>query len=250
MALIKGTPEFCGSNRRVKQAFQFEKDVYDHLDAIFTMTDFVRKSFIEDFFISEKKVFCVGFGANISYEKFSRDYDCSSILFVAKDSFEKKGGNILLEAFKKVKKNRKDIRLFIVGQDLKIDIDGVEVIGFIDKRIPGNTARMKSLYRRASLFVMPSYVEAAGNVFLEAMANKTPCIGADRGATPEIILHNNCGEVIEPGNSEELADKMIELLKDKERLRIMGENGFNTILNKYNWNVVCKKITSIMGKFL
>lgn len=250
MALIKSSPKIQKLSSQINNSFQFEKEVYDHLNGIFTMTNFVRESFIQDFKVSEDKVHCIGFGANLPFYDFVKDYDGNTILFIAKDTFKDKGGEVLLNAFKRVKKARNDAKLKLVGQCLNLDLDGVEVIGFIDKTNKNGMKKMFDLYRGSSLFVMPSYVEAAGNVFLEAMSNKLPCIGADRGATREIIVDNNCGHVIEPGNIKQLSEKIIELLDNKSELKKLGENGYKAIEKVYNWEVVCSKIINIMEKFI
>ena len=73
---------------------------------------------------------------------------------------------------------------------------GVECLGFVDKTTGDGAETLHDLYRRASVFVLPSYNEAAGNVFVEAMAHKVPCIGADCCAMPEIIVDSQCGDSI------------------------------------------------------
>lgn len=250
MALIKSSPKIPNLLSQIRDAFQFEKDIYEHLDGIFTMTDFVRDSFIQDFNVPEEKVHCIRFGANLPLYDFDKEYDGNTILFIAKDTFKNKGGEVLLNAFNIVKKTRKHAKLKLVGQNLDVDLDGVDVIGFIDKTNETGMKRIFDLYREASLFVMPSYVEAAGSVFLEAMSNRLPCIGADRGATQEIIVANDCGAVIEPGNEQELADKIIELLDDKVELARLGRNGYRAIKDKYNWSAVCDKAVSVMEEFV
>ncbi len=250
MALLKNSHYYHKYPKIIKRAFDFEKEVYDNLDGIFTMTEHLKQSFISDFKLHESKVHSIGFGPNLSYENIERDYDGETILFIAKDSFEKKGGKVLLEAFNKVKSVIKNSRLILVGQRLNINNEGVEVIDFIDKNREGGVEKLKSLYREASLFVMPSPYEATGNVFLEAMSNKVPCIGADIGATSEILIDNNCGIVVEPGNDRNLAHAIIDLLENKKLLESMGENGFKAIENKYNWDTVCTKAIHIMESYL
>ena len=250
MALLKSSSQSYTCKKKISKAYHFEKKVYDGLDAIFTMTAYLKNSFVDDFYIPENKVYNVGFGVNISYEDYKKDFDCKTIIFVAKDSFYKKGGGVVVKAFKKAKKYIKDAKLLLVGQNLRINEDGIEVIGFLDKRNPQNFKMLKAIYQQASLFVMPSPEEAAGNVFLEAMAHKTPCIGADRGSTPEIICNNNCGDVIKPGSADELSEKMIYFLNNKDLLKEMGENGFYSIKKYYNWDAVCGNIVNIMKQYL
>lgn len=231
----------------IAKIINFEKRVYEGLDGIFTMSDYLRNVFVNDFKVPEEKVHTIGVGCNIEIEDvYDKDYDQNNILFVAKDSFKEKGGHDLIKAFKRVKKIIKNAKLYIVGQKVDIKDDDIINIGFIDKNSLEGEQLLKSYYMNSSIFVMPSYVEAMGNVFLEAMSFKLPCIGADTSAMPEIICNNECGFVIRPGDIKDLANKIIMLLEDKKLLKKCGENGYSAIKNKYNWSTVCEKAMQII----
>lgn len=233
-----------------QKAFNFEKEVYDNLSGIFCMTNFLRESFIQDFQQTESKVHTVGLGCNFnidSIEDYQKDYSRKRILFVAKDSFREKGGYLLLEAFKKVKNRFGDAELIIVGPKINYDSPGVTWKGTIDKRLKGGTQKIKDLYQQASLFVMPSFGEPAGNVYLEAMAYKLPCIGANQGATAEIISDNNCGFVVDK-DTDNLAEKIIELFENEEEMKYYGDNGLLAIREKYNWQKVCEKVLDVVAE--
>jgi len=248
---LKGASEFPPIKKTIHEALAYESLVYKDLTGIFTKTKYLRDIFIQDFKIPKEKVYYVGMGSpfhNIQDEE--KQYDGRTILFVAIHSFKLKGGEVLLEAFPLVRKEIPDARLLIVGQDLNFTMSGVECIGFIDKNIPGGEEKLRDLYRAASVLVMPSFNEAAGNVFLEAMTHKLPCIGANCCAMPEIIGENNCGFVIEPGNSKELAEKICMLLKDEILMREMGQNGFNTIKTEYSLEKVYQRMAEIMNLYV
>ena len=239
--------------RMFEKAFAFEKEVYDNLNGIFVYTDFHRNSFLRDFEQLEEKVHTIGFGCNIKEDLISdyeKDYSNRTILFVAKDSFKQKGGILLLEAFKKVRNKYKNAKLIILGPKKKFNIPNVEWIGFINKRIPDAEQRIINLYKKASLFVMPSFGEPAGVAFLEAMAFKLPIIGARQGATNAIVCDNKCGFVIKRPDSKELADKIIEMFENESLMELFGKNGIRAIQTKYNWNVVCRKAIEIISKFV
>ncbi len=251
LAYLKSAHKKPYLKTRLSRAISFEKEVYDNLSAIFTMTEYLRRSFIKDFNIDESKVFNIGFGTNMDVTPdFEKNYDGKTVLFVAKDSFREKGGVILLEAFQKIKAEIKEAKLIIVGQNKKVNMDGVESFGFIDKNTEEGAKKISELYRKASLFIMPSFVEAAGSVFLEAMAYKTPCIGANVSAMPEIIENSGSGYVVNPDDSTELAKIAISILKSNQHSKYLGDNGFYAVQNKYNWDVVCSKLYHTIKKFI
>lgn len=251
-AYLKSSHSISNFNKKkIKQAFNYEKDVYENLDLIFTMTEFLRQSFIKDFEIPEHKVINIGFAANTHISEIkNKEYDGKTILFIAKDSFKEKGGYTVIEAFRKVKKEIKDAKLIIVGQKIKISEGGIINIDFIDKTTLNGADQYKNLFRHASVFVMPSFVEAAGNVFVEAMSAGIAVIGARTSAMPEIILENNCGNVIEPGNSDELANIIINYLKDKKLLKELGDNGIKAVKTKYNWDIICQKFLDFTNTYI
>ena len=64
---------------------------------------------------------------------------------------------------------------------------------------------LEQLLAESDVFAMPSKKEGFGIVFLEAMAAGLPCIGANHGGTPEVIVHGESGFLIEYGDADQLA---------------------------------------------
>jgi glycosyltransferase involved in cell wall biosynthesis len=84
-------------------------------------------------------------------------------------------------------------------------------------------------YRRATIFVMPSLIEAFGVVFLEAMAAGVPVIGGDTGGTRELIQDGVNGFLVRPRNHRELADKIVSLFEDEAIRRRLIDGGRQTV---------------------
>ncbi|QIT56566.1 glycosyltransferase family 4 protein [Aquisalimonas sp. 2447] len=229
--------------RLIRKAVNFEKTVYQNLTGVFTMSRTLRNRFIDDFRLPEDKVFYAGFGCPFAGLHLPvKDYTRKTILFVASHSFSQKGGEILLEAFRKVRKTHPDARLILAGQTLSIDQPGVECVGFLDKRSKEGLIHYSQLYQDATLFVLPSYNEAFGEVFLEAMAHKVPCIGTDCCAMPEIICQNNSGSVIPPGDSSVLADEILQYFENPNTLEQLGRHAYEVINTEYTWENVIDRI--------
>ena len=74
-----------------------------------------------------------------------------------------------------------------------------------------------SIYRSASLYVLPSKVENFPFTVLEAMSEGLPVIGSNSTGCAEAIGDN--GLLFDPSNVDELAEKMEQLLLD-DKLRI------------------------------
>ena len=75
----------------------------------------------------------------------------------------------------------------------------------------------------ADVFLLPSDNESFGFAALAAMAAGIPVVGSDAGGLPEVVKHAECGYLLPVGDSEGLAERCCEILRDKERRREMGE---------------------------
>lgn len=231
------------SDNYIKKTLMYEKELYAKIDRIFTMSKWLAESFVRDFGVSPDKVVPVGAGVNLPYTKevVERNYDENKILFVG-IAFERKGGKYLLEAFSRVKKEVKNAKLTIVGPKLEGLPEGVKCLDFVSKFTKEGIDTLLNEYASSSLFVMPSLYEPFGIVFLEAMAHRLPCIGTNVCAMPEIIDHGINGFVVPPRDSKALADSIIELLKNREKCKEMGDNAYKKYIQNYTWDEVAKKM--------
>lgn len=248
VALSKKYPPWAPLPSHVQRWLELEKGLYENASFIFTTSNNTRNSFINDYGIKPEKVILVNYGTTLAnIPDFSKTNDKKNILFVGKD-FKRKGGHVLLEAFKKVRNEIKDAKLTIVGpsnESLKILQPGVYLIGYAnDKEV------VNQLYKDASVFVMPSYCEPFGLVFLEAMAYKLPCIGTSVDAIPEIIENEKTGFLVPPGDIDSLAEKIIKLLKDSDLSRKMGDAGYKRLNQKFQWDEFGAKIDFYLKKCL
>lgn len=139
---------------------------------------------------------------------------------------EAKGLGILIEAIKEVRK-KVDVRVIIVAgiekEKVREKIKGIEnVVVLLD------IVDMPSILTISDIFVAPflSTFDIADIPLsiLEAMAAGKPVIASNVGGIPEIIEHQKNGILVEPGNSEALADAIVSLLENKEEKERIGRN--------------------------
>ena len=88
---------------------------------------------------------------------------------------------------------------------------------------------------------MPSRSDAFGISFLEAWAAGKPVIGARIGATPEVIRENIDGLLVEFDNPEDIAEKVIYLLKNKRLRKRYGTAGQIRVSQKHTWDIIAKE---------
>lgn len=243
----KGLPK-----RTIDAALAFERRVYSSVDRIFTMSEYLRKSFIEDFGVDEAKVHAIGAGVNLDEipEAAEKKCDSKAIVIVGAD-FERKGGAQLLQAFRTVRRKHSDARLHIVGpRNLEIPpdaSDGVVYHGFLSRRDPAQRAKFEAIMREASLFVLPSLYEPFGIAPLEAMLYEIPCVLSNAWAFPEMVTPGVNGALVDSGDVDRLAGTISDLLSDPDKLRTMGQAGRRRVLEKYTWRAVVERLAQILN---
>ena len=110
--------------------------------------------------------------------------------------------------------------------------DHVRLLGSVDDMT------LHNLYELATFFVHPTLFEGSSLVTLEAMCHARPLIGTQVGGIPDKIVHGQNGYLIPPGDVQALADKLLLILRDQNKLRTMGEASYHIARERFDWRVV------------
>ncbi len=100
------------------------------------------------------------------------------------------------------------------------------------------------LYRRATLFILPSHSENFGNVVLEAMAEGCPVIVSPEVGAATIVQEIGGGRVIEC-EPPALAQEISTLLADPSRREEMGRNAREAIARDYTWDAIAGRMEDV-----
>jgi glycosyltransferase involved in cell wall biosynthesis len=218
---------------------RYESEVCQSAAAVFTFSEFARRSVIDDYGVSPDRAISVGAGANQMLETLGeKNYSAQRALFVGID-FERKGGPVLLEAWPLVRERVPNAELIVAGVpgDPGPELPaGVSWTGWVDR------AALADLYRSASVFVLPSIFDPCPNVLREAMGYGLPCVGTYCCAIPEIIDDGVTGSLVEPSEPEPLANALVELLIDPVKTAAMGRAAHTNILEGNRWIDVVDRI--------
>lgn len=105
---------------------------------------------------------------------------------------------------------------------------------------------IKCLYSCADIFVLPSFKETFGIVFLEAMHYGLPIITTNVSAMPELIEEGRNGLLVPPADSLALAKAISHLIENPHLITKMGEAGRKKMMNSYSWEETYSKFVSIL----
>jgi L-malate glycosyltransferase len=116
----------------------------------------------------------------------------------------------------------------------------------------GKQDRVNELLPLADLMLMPSELESFGLAALEAMACKVPAIATRVGGVPELIDHEETGLLYEVGDVDGMAEGIIGLLNDRERLELMRDTARRTAQKRFCSTLVLpqyvKYYESVLGR--
>jgi N-acetyl-alpha-D-glucosaminyl L-malate synthase BshA len=124
-------------------------------------------------------------------------------------------------AFDKVRKKVKSKLLLVGDGPERTSIEALcrEIGSCNDVRFLGKQDKIEELLAIADIFLMPSESESFGLAALEAMACEVPVVSSNTGGIPEINIHGETGFLSDVGDTESMANQMLEILKDEETLQ-------------------------------
>ncbi len=158
-----------------------------------------------------------------------------------------KGLKFLLEAVAKLRTERDDVHLVVIGKrkpggasDATIKQLGLEAHVEFVTDVPEQ--RIIELYSQAELAVVPSLYEGFSLPAIEAMACGTPLVGTTGGAVPEVIGRDgDTALVVPPGDSEALATKLRWALEQPDLRATIGARGRQRIVERWSWTHTAAK---------
>lgn len=179
------------------------------------------------------------------------------ILFCGYKNFEKGAISILKTIPKIINRYKKVYFIFIGPSTIAFNrelskirkIKKVRIINLSPDNLTGYLDKKKiSAFKTADIYIMPSRSDAFGIAFLEAWAASKPVIGANIGATPEVIRNNIDGLLVKFNDSDDICKAVITLLKNRRLRNKLGAAGNDKVLQHYTWEKVVKKTFDIYSE--
>jgi len=149
-------------------------------------------------------------------------------------------------------------RIILNGYDVHLTVGGDGDINRLNDEVKSNNLKNRVTYvgwivgdakdkllRNTDIFVLPSYGEGMPMTILEAMSYAIPVISTNVGGVPELVLEEQTGYLVEPGNLDGLFQQMKRLIEDSHLRISMGLKGREVIEKDFNLNINEKKIETI-----
>lgn len=184
--------------------------------------------------------------------------DVQVVGFVGRLAGKRKGFLDFLAAGRSVVRRWPHVRFLIIGDaDVgKADAVSSAVAGdygladrsvFLGARPNGD---MPSLYAVMDLLVLPSLFEGIPRVVMEAAAMGIPAVVTDVKGNREAVVHGRTGLHVPLGDTEALADAIVEILLNPERAGYMGEEAYRLAREQFDEQAVFHKVISEYSNIL
>ena len=209
---------------------------------VFALCQWTAHSLVHDCGVKPENISVVYAGSNLQLpEGVHEPRNPREILFVGID-WPRKGGPLLLKAFEIVHQKFPDAILTVVGCNPKIDQPGVRIEGYLSRSDPVQLERLARCFLRASCFCLPSVFDPFPNVLIEAASVGLPAVAIRNGSRAEVIVDGVTGRLVAAADPRELADALIELLSDPERLLQFGRQARERAQREFTWERVVGRI--------
>jgi len=229
------------SARAMAEFERAEREALHGLAHVFTFGAYVRDNLIAHYGLPADRVTAVGSGMG-AIEPYDgpKAYDRPALLFVAKHLFQAKGGVLLLAAFELARRRRPDLTLTIVGDERSRAFVGNRPGIAFHAHLPWHA--LQQLFRDATLLVQPMLNDPWGQVYLEAMASRTPVMGLNRNGLPELVDGGRHGFLVDRAEPAALAEAILSAVSDPQRLDRMASTAQQHVLRNYSWSRVAERI--------
>ncbi|KKP68237.1 MAG: hypothetical protein UR66_C0007G0044 [Candidatus Moranbacteria bacterium GW2011_GWE1_35_17] len=129
-----------------------------------------------------------------------------------------------------------DIIKYIQNNDFK---DDIYLTGFIDEK------DKKEILKNADVFLFPTLYEGFGLPIIEAQSLGVPIVASNNSSIPEIIGEKGKATLVNPKNSEEIAQAVYNILSDKNIRKDLVEPGLENV-KRFSWDSCAQGVARVL----
>ena len=231
--------------RTLRDGQRSEQAALDRCSLAIYSSEWAARTVLENYRVDPAKVKVVPYGASVpagrtlsqvtaSLEK--RSAERCELLFMGVD-WERKGGDIALEAAVELNRLGLPTRLHLVGCGPPGAVpDFVVRHGFLSKSTPEGRARLDALMSESHFLIVPSRAECYGLVFADASSHGLPSLAADVGGIPSVIRHGANGLLFPlAARGDAYAAQVMELMESPAKYRALALGAFAEYEDRLNW---------------
>ena len=227
-------------------------------DAIIGVCEFSKRSLIKYEKLPANKIKVIYNG--VKPEEFSIDIDTElkkrslglnpneKIIGTAGRLCKEKNYPMLIRAFGDIKMRLKETRLLIVGDGaLRDELKNLAHNTNVEDDILflGERRDISELMKVFDVFVLPSDLEAASLVLLEAMASGIPVVATNVGGNPELIIDGVTGLLVPSNDHKRFSENVIRILQDPVMAKKIGRAGRESVVERFGFNKMITEYVNV-----
>ncbi len=238
---------------------QIKKWVIDHSAAVSVVSQSMKEYLESKLGINSEKISVIPMGTDLTGVFVSRDIDRipGKIVFVGR-LVEKKGVKHIIQIIPSLASEVENLKLIIAGtgperetleKQVK-DLCAEEYVDFVGSQ---DHASLAQLFSSSQICVFP-FVQASdgdmegfGLVIVEAMGCKCPVVVGNVPAVKDIVLNMNTGLICDSKNTNQLKEKILNLLGNEELRNQLAESAYHHVHQNFSWEIIGKQYAEILA---
>jgi glycosyltransferase involved in cell wall biosynthesis len=241
-----------------REAELVERKAYANAAELLFSSPWAARSAIEDYGIAPEKVHAIFFGANLDHIPSRADVlakkplRCCRLLFMGV-GWERKGGDIALEALCKLEAMGIDAELIVCGSvpPTGYTHERMKVIPYLDKNDERQSKEIEKLYAMADFLLLPTRADCAPNVFKEANAFGLPVITTRTGGVADVVRDGENGYTLPPeARGDAYASLIADIFHEEKRYLALMQSSRDAFDARLNWDAWGMSVKNVMNEVL
>ena len=209
-----------------QRKFGWNKKTFNAAQGLITWCDWAKQSLIADYGVAGDKIAVIPPGIDLARWDFGAKPRTAQsdkplrLLFVGGD-FVRKGGNVLLDAFRTDLRHTCVLDIVTKSDEVKAQVQDLENVT-VHRGLNADSPKLRELYAGADLFVFPTLGDCLPIAVMEAMAAGLPVIATHVGALCEEVEDGINGIVILPRDADALKNAVAAMQRNPNQRLGMG----------------------------
>lgn len=237
-----------------KTTVLIEKIALQKSDALVFSSGWAAKHASEFYKIPSYKVNVIKFGSNSVAPKqiADKNYEGEIVFLFLGVEWERKGGQIALDAVRILRQRNYPVKLQVVGCVPPVtDPEVMNVIPFLNKNNPAEAQEIFHFLQNSHFMFMPTRADCTPISFCEAASYGLPVISTHTGGVAAVVESGETGILLPlQANAEKYADEIEILLRDPNQIEKYSLNARKKYEEELNWKVWSEKMKKVITKLV
>jgi glycosyltransferase involved in cell wall biosynthesis len=223
--------------------WRLNRDCFRSARRLVAWSEWTKLGLVRDYEVPADKITVIPPGVNVQdwrrrAPRVPHDHPVK-ILFVGGD-LERKGGLVLLEAFRALR--HMGVELHLVTKTRLPPEPGV----FIYNNLEANSQPLKDLYHSCDIFALPTFGDCLPMVLSEAGASEMAIVSTDVAAIPEIVRNGETGVLVSTGDAVALTHAIRDLATNPTLRISLGERAMAHVTRQYDGPTNARRLLDLL----